>query len=383
MKEIIHVLLLTVLIAVVNLSLRTMVTQDDELWTRRIEFHENEFPYSIRPLTNVTTRSFANVFEISIKHAFALSQYILVFILFLSFRYYLKIIGMSQKQRVFGLWMLALSFPILCIHFIPNYSWDDLWAYIGLIWMAVFLFKSKLIHAALCLTFAMLSRENVILIAPAFFLIGSEKISWKKRLTALLIPIILYCGYRFIMFPEILSGRFTRLIVNFENLGEIRQTTYSVFISFGWLWGPLIIALYRFLKKEWFTDKFWNQIVYSAIIVSVLCIGVTLNTALARETRLFFTPFVFIIPLAVNYISNRKTLFKQMLERNQGWRIILSGTVLFTACLAIIVLLFPSFPFLPMIDLHRTLFALNLSFFIVIASLESRKYCDLLIRINR
>jgi hypothetical protein len=361
MKPFLHALFLTILILLVNLNLPTMLRQDEQTWRQRLEYHESEYPFSLRPLTNVASRVLTEQAGLTVRDAFIVGQYPLLFVLFVSFAGYLRMLGLRQNRQIIGVWMLGLSFPILCVHFIPNYTWDDLWAYIGLVWMAGFLARGKFFFAAVCLTFAALSRESMLIAAPAIFVFRRDE-SWRKRLIAALLPIVLYGAYRLLLFPDVLAGRFTRLLVNFGDAGEVRQTIHSLFVSFGCLWVLAALPLVKTFRAGTVIDEpLTRRLADSALIVAMLTVVLTLTASLARETRLFFTPFVFIIPSALVGLDGFTRAVSWLRARKSVWLLLSMAIAICCASMAITVLMFPSYPFLPMLDFHRVFFGLHLA----------------------
>ena len=353
-KEIALSFLLTLFVLVLNVFLRTMVNISNDSITGSYYLHQSVYPFLLRPFTSMTM-FYLNEINFSFYAGFVFHQYLLLFATFVSFTILLKEFRFTDRERILGLWITALSFPVLCIHFIPVYSWDDIWAYLSVIWMFYFIKKNNLYLASILFFFSLVSRESLVLLFPLFFFFrdtSKSPISW---LLPMLLPILLYSGIRISFFPGLLEGRFTRLPVNLEDANAIRQSIYSLFISFGWMWAFLLIPNKNQSAEE-------KKLYYSALVVSLLTIVVVLNTALVREVRLLFTPFVVLIPLAIMRFRQIIPKLKHYLTIQYMSRVLL----LFIICVILTVMLFPSFSYLPMIDFHRVLFALHLTGFIIV-----------------
>ncbi len=357
-REIITAVLLTVGILILNLTLPTMLRQSDDMWQATVELHETSAPFSLRPLTTQATIFIAYATGLSLKWSFVLNQYPLLFLLFLSFAVFLRKLGMNRRDRIIGLIVLGMAYPILCVHFIPNYTWDDLWLYLGVVWMSYFLVDGRLIPAAIAMLLSALGREHILMFIPVFFVWGRTRNSFGRIIAALLIPIIGYGLYRYFQFPEIAPGRFAQWAKNFANAETTRQTLYSLFISFGWLWAVFALTV-RAMPHEKGGGDGDNEakLRISALIIMPLAVAIVLFMVTARETRIFFPPFVYLVPLGVLWI---KTACAHIARRRNIrfyilWTVILAGSVLLS------IWLFPRFEFLPMIDFHRVLFALNLT----------------------
>ncbi len=357
-REKITAAILTIGILILNLALPTMLRQSDSVWDATVEFHETTAPFSLRPLVTQATIFIAHTTGLSLKWSFILNQYLLLFLLFLSVAVLLRKLGMTRHDRIIGLIILGTAYPIMCLHFIPNYTWDDLWLYLGVVWMSYFLIDGRVSSAAIIMLLATLGREHILMFAPIFFVWGRPRNSYIKIIAALLIPFIGYGLYRYLQFPNIASGRFEQWARNFGDGEATRQTLYSLFISFGWLWAAFLLAIRAVPRNTSdLAGQIYAKLRTSALIMTPLAVAVVLIMVTARETRIFFPPFVYLIPLGVLWI--KAACANSARSRNirfyLSWLIILAGSVVLS------IWLFPRFQFLPMIDFHRVLFALNLT----------------------
>ncbi|MCH9032264.1 MAG: hypothetical protein IIB00_08410 [candidate division Zixibacteria bacterium] len=372
----INALVITALILTLNLSLRTMLQWDETRWDELVELHSEDLPFRIRPFTNVAVTALVDTFSLSNRDAFVITQYSLIFAFLLSFTALLSKMEFRARERLLGMWALGFSFPILCIHFIPNFTWDDLWAYLGLIWMTYFLLDKRLYPAALCLIFASLSRENVLITAVAFYFFRNPRESWRSWV----LPAALGCGvyvlYRFVVFPDFLPGRLSRLPVNFSDINAAKQSIHSLFVSFGWIWTAAGIMTWRTIRdyKANIFSLNW-RLSMSALVIGFLTIGLTLIAGLSRETRLFFTPFVFLIPLGIASLSDKRFMenVRSVYDSMRLRYLIAIALTIFAICLVGTILVFPIYSYLPMKDFHRLVFAGNIALSIMIIATQSAK----------
>lgn len=369
--EIITAALLTIGILVLNLSLPTMLRQSDDMWQATVELHDTSSPFALRPLTTQTTILIAHATGLSMKWSFVLNQYLLLFLLFLSFAVFLRRLGLNGRQRLIGLIVLGMAYPVLCLHFIPNYTWDDLWLYLGVVWMAYFLVDGRVFPAAIVMLLTTLGREHILMFAPVFFVWGRPKNSFGRVIASLLIPVVGYALYRYLQFPDIAPGRFAQWAKNFGNTEMTRQTLYSLFVSFGWLWGAFVLTIRSAPPADSGVDnEIYRKLRSSTLIMAPLAVAVVLIMVTARETRIFFPPFIYLIPLGVLWIrcATTNSAGGRDIRFYLLWSIILAGSVLLS------IWLFPRFDFLPMIDFHRVLFALNLTLglFVIVYGRRSR-----------
>lgn len=255
-------------------------------------------------------------------------------------------------------------------------QWDDIWAFLGLVWMAYFLLDQRLYPAALCLFFASLSRENVLITAVAFYFFRNPRDCWRSWALPAAFGRGVHELYRLIVFPEFLPRRLTRLPVDFSDIDAGKQSIHSLFVSFGWIWTAAGIMARRTIRdfKVNIYSLNW-RLSMSALAVGFLTIALTLTAGLARETRLFFTLFVFLVPLAVASISDKRFMenVQSVYDSMRLRYLIAIALTIFAICLAGTILVFPIYSYLPMKDFHRLAFSFNLALSIIILMTQSAK----------
>ncbi len=353
----VHSFILTIIILLTNTSLRTLLNFSDARWAQILELHQNVVPFNLRPLTSFIVFSLSANFQISLVTAFIIQQYSLLFILFVSFGYYLKALGFSGKDTIIGLWFLGFSYPIFCLHFIPSFTWDDIWLYISLVWVVYFFIKEKYLISAAFLTFGALSRESIFIVLPFLYLYRNKREGRGFRIALYVAPLALYLIYRLSIAPEIIPGRFGQLFENFATLDTTRQSLYSFVVSFGYLW---VLFMVSAKESANMVNRFDKRFVSGSVVVIILCVFLTFVTTSARETRLFFVPFVLLIPLALSGLDRMMDRYRTLIRKWSNAKIVIIETLLFALMILFSVLLFPRFDYLPMIDFHRVVFALNL-----------------------
>ncbi|MFH2050194.1 MAG: hypothetical protein ABIJ12_12170, partial [bacterium] len=125
--------------------------------------------------------------------------------------------------------------------------------------------------------------------------LGLNTILW------LLIPVAIYLFYYFSFRVDPDPKRYQQIYFNFETFIRGRDTIFSLFISFGSLWLLAFCSFIRELNKNKTRQEkflFWSTIYFTIITVIV-----TLFFTRARETRILFPPFIFLIPFALNELK--------------------------------------------------------------------------------
>ncbi len=364
-KEIAWAFFFTIIIFLLNYFLRTMLLYSLTEWESVYQIHQSEIPFRLRPFTNLTLYYLVNFFSLSISKAFIIHQYLLLFLFFVSLVFYFKILSFSQAQRILGLTITAFSFPILCLHFIPNYTWDNLWMYIGLIWFGYFIIKQNYYVASLFLLFSAFSHESALFVTIGFYFFRNKSKSQLNWILPSLIPVVGYLIFRTIVYPDVMTERFSHIIGNFENTDATRQTIFSIIVSFGWMWAVMVWGVWKRNKLNQLVKSF----LFSSLFASIVTILIVLFVGKARETRLLYTPFLFLIPLVLFLLNDFFDSLWRVYLRIGKIRFCMLSLMILIISILLTISIFPSFSYLPMIDFHRVYFALNL--FVVLLALLS------------
>lgn len=374
-------LVITVLILALNINTRSFLNWETERFEKVLGQHEVKPPFFLRPITTRMMRALVESGYFTYRTAFALTQYPALFLMLLSFGLTLRKAGFDHRRQMYGLALVGFAYPVLCAHFIPNYTWDDIWAYLGLTWFLYFLLDKKLFAAALALTFAALSRENALVALPAFYFFRDTENSQRgaallRWIVPALIPLAAYTVYRMWLYPDTLPERFTRLPVNFINLERSRQTLYSLFVSYGWIWTLCALGYLRAMgHRALHRYSTPVRLAQSALWVGMLGVLTTLVAASARETRLFFISFIFVVPCALLALSDERSPEQTTPYRDtiRSWRFATVAALTLLLSIFFSIWLFPRFDYLPMIDFHRVYFAINVTLtFLVICLWNAR-----------
>ncbi len=269
-------------------------------WDFRIKTHLTGYPFSIRYLTTQSTLIIHSLTGLAYRESFYILQYTLAFILGLSFYAYLKEWGFGRKWSNIGVFILMSSYPIVAAHFEPVHTWDDFWTYLFLILTFTALLRKKPIWGAVFFTLCCFSREQAVMYLPIYaggLIILSEREKWNRKIIPLLLPVLIFGIFYMLVRKAESFPRYEYIIVNFTNFIRARDSIYSIFISFGFVWvaGMMgLIARRRYLDSKSSRLLFWSGL-YMTIINTIFTISFTY----ARETRILFPPFVFLIPLAL------------------------------------------------------------------------------------
>lgn len=317
-------LILVILTVSVILHLRwcgTPFNLTDKVWQDMVNFHSDVYPYNIRILTTPVVEALHELTGLSLKVSFGLLQFSLIFVLGLAFYRLLGQLGIRPVWKELGLASLLLAMPLFYAISEPMHTWDDIWGYLFLTLCASALVLRRFYLAGFWFMAACFSREQTLIYFPAYaagvVYLGDR--TQKIRLAAAIAAPLLLFGVFFASVwqtPE--PVRFRLIEFNFDGFLRTRDSIYSIFMAYGWLWLGCILALLEKAPAE--TDPALHR----ALKVGTLyAVPATLIFAcaftLVRETRILFPPAVLIVPLVTLYLQEKGARVGTAIRRN-GWR---------------------------------------------------------------
>lgn len=324
----------------------SILVQSESLWEKRVTYHEEIHPPSMRHYTTYLMRLGHDVIGLSFLTSFKVIQFLLYFVVGISFHAYLRQLKFSPELSLFGVVMFVGSYPMLFAHFAPVYVWDDFWQYLALILSFHMILKDRPILASVLLAIGLVAREATVVMYPVYVYALLCRFHWKSRtaLFAVLFPLICLGVNYALHFHPPAPGRFSIFHLNFIDSPASANTVFSLLISFGVIWVASLLALVSDGRKL-FADPRRSFLVVGALYGAPVTVLISLTMALARETRLFFPPFVFLIPLALYFVSFHKGIFIRFYRRFLGLPglAVLLGAIWVGQILAPI--LFPTFKF--------------------------------------
>jgi len=303
-RELPLVLGVTIILLLISIWLqvqvsRSMMTQSAEIWEDRLELHVNEYPFKLRPFQTYATKWLHEATGVDIKTAFYLIQFTLAFLLAMAFYVLLRRLRFDQWWSLVGLVMLLTAYPILGAHYAPTYTWDDFWGYLFVTLGLLATIRERPWLVAIWLLLASIAREtNVIFVPLAFLPLWRKADNRATLMTAAAIPIVATLAIRFLWGTgEDFSRWAWHINYNFENGLRVNDTVVSFIIAFGPLW---LLSLLGFYEVRTMADHPSRQLLlWGYAVATPIFVILALTGGLARETRLFFPPFVFLIPLSV------------------------------------------------------------------------------------
>jgi len=353
-------LILTLLSFAVHVTSPSSWHQNEADWQLRIEMHRSNEAFKARPFTLSCVGAFHDILGLRYRTAFFLMQFCMLFISAPVVFFYLCNLSFSFRESLWGMIIYQLSYPVFLAHFDPVYTWSDFWVYLMIPFSFICLMRRLWIPAVLAFAWAALARETTLIFLP-IWLLFALRLSGGSRIRAVtvsLAAVILFVAARLSMAGSF-GGELTfKLPFNFDSPVRARDTVFSMIVSLGFLWP---VGVYRIFGKPKEDVAFGALIRVGAVITAIGYIGSTLLFAQARETRLFFPPFVFFIPLCLLFFRDNNDAIREAIRRHSRRTLATLVVVIVTLSMLAAMALFPGFDFRTWHDGNRAYFGLHLA----------------------
>ncbi|MCX6825953.1 MAG: hypothetical protein NTV06_01600 [candidate division Zixibacteria bacterium] len=350
--------------------------QSEEIWQERLDYHLNYYPFSIRYFTTYSALFVKNLFALPPRESFFIIQFLLAIIMGPLFYRYLRLLSFDKIWANIGLFLLYSAYPILGAHIEPVYTWDDFWVYIFLILTFTAIIKGRLLPASLFLTLGAFAREQTFLFWPVFVLASfwycRNYPRWKS-IIYIAAPLIIYLPFYYIKWQPF-PGRTEFIIYNFETPLRGSDSIFSFLISFGVIWLTSAIGMgFARQKDRWVKSKL---LIWGAILSVPTTAALTFFLTRARETRIFFPPFIFLIPLTIIFLQSVYEYFRKTMPPLKIKILFISLPVMLTIGIILAPLIFPAFEFRNCHRFHQQAFGFHLGLAMTIGIFYLMKIFD-------
>jgi len=342
--------------------LDSMFNVGDDGWRFRLQLHQDYYPFSARTFTTYPAVWLGELLGGRFEMSFALVEFFLFIALGPLLYRYLRALGFDPAGARGGMVIFYLSYPMIAAFHEPVCSWDDFWQYGALILAFTFLVKKQPVRSVLAFAVGVAAREPTLLIYPvwAYAFLTNISLPRLQKLSLSALPLIVAAGFWLAVDHEPAATTIHSITENFRDVAWTRNSLYSLFMGLGWLWLPLPFALYSRRVRNALPTRM-QFIRYGSLWATLIVVAVVLWAAYARETRLFFPPFVFVIPLVMYFLKLHKDAYRRLFTwRCSIWAVLLAAASL-AAGIYLSNWLFPDFDYRSSEPFARLYFGLHVA----------------------
>jgi hypothetical protein len=340
----------------------TALVLSEEIWIKKIRLSMEYYPFSARYFTDYSIFALRDLFGLQSKTCFLIVQYSLFFVLGVTFYSMLRALGFSIKSAISGLVILLASYPILCAFVLPVHTYDDFWQYIATVVAFLLVLKNRPLWASVVFAIGALAREPILLFYPILLYAAFTNCNMSRRdkIVMALVPIAVYGLYALFTFQSPEDVRFHNFDKNFLDADWAKNSLFSLIISFGFVWVTAYVAIIA-IGRRIMEDARKSFVLVGATVLVPLLIVVTLTMTLARETRIFFPPFVFLIPLTLWVFEEYREQLVCYYRKYFGLLGLATGIAVTWFGIMAARALFPSFDFRGMLEFTQVYFGIHIA----------------------
>ncbi len=358
---------LTLLSLLLHFVAPSTLRESEAGWAERVTYHQTKPSFAVRPLNTSAVVLLHEATGWGYRTSFFALQYTLLLLCGPALAGWLRRQGFSLREGLLGMTLFYLSLPVLLAHFAPIFTWGDIWVYLLLPLAFSAAVAGRILLSAIWLAAAILAREtSAIFLLPwlALIYMRTRYTAWSLAAVALAVMGTAALARTFWTGAGLGPGdwewdqRAHLLTFNFASLVRSRDTIFSLVAGLGVLWP---IGLYQMFRSSQFDSPRYYDVLRFGATVTIL--GFTVPTLLfmqARESRLFFPPFLFLIPLALVFLRQHHEALTAFWRERPRWVLVAGPPLICLVGIGLALAAFPDFEYRKWRDGNWVIFGLHL-----------------------
>lgn len=315
----------------------------DAQWEKRVTIHLEGYPFLRRvPFTHLTL-GVHKLTDWPYRQSFYFLQYLLLTVAAALFYRFLRSMRFSFAWGFCGVGLFLSAYPVLLGFSEPVHTWDDIWFYSALILTVGAFFRRQMFIAVAAFTVALYAREQTLTLYPIFaagvWFFGTSHKQW-ARLAFIAAPLVIFAPF-FLPGWRVPTHNSDIQSINFGTPGRSANSIFSLVNSFGVVWLTWVFGLIQYFgqprSNHTETDRF---LAWTSIYAVIATVTVVMQVGWMRETRLFFPPFLWMIPISLWWLARAV----EKLRTGPAWTqilVVLVAVLSIYYCLPIGTELFP------------------------------------------
>lgn len=231
-------------------------------------------------------------------------------------------LGFTSHQRLAGVALFLVGFPVLFSHDIPVQTREDLLGYALIAATLVAVADDRPIVAGVLGALGATVRETCLLGVLPLALVSRRR--WQELAPGYLLPFLSLCLVRFAQAPDGPRVSLVELVVNSTKPARERpgEALLYAFAAFGALW---VAAGLRLADRAPPRHPLLAPRVVGAALASVVLFGWLMG--MVRENRITYVLFPFVVPLALDWLWTRGAALRRPAAMVTGLVVLLAGAL--------------------------------------------------------
>lgn len=285
----------------------------NDMMTEHHESHLSWRVYKKRILTSHYIEVLRPLLPLELRDTFLWGQFLFVFLFLVALIFVQQRLGIPVSDSVFTQIFFSLSLPTCFMFFTPLASYDEPIGYFLFIVSMLMVLRKDRILALFFLSLTVICRESFFLLVPGLLILAAQEFNlkkiivnnWKDSFLYTIVPLGIYIFYLQFVYRYDMPDRFSKhLSRNWGSIGASIQSLLSMYLVLAF---PVCLAVYAYVfrRKEnerMFLDAFSVTCLINLVVVFICTI--------AKESRLFFPPVIFILPYMGSWMKDLWTKMK-------------------------------------------------------------------------
>lgn len=211
---------------------------------------------------------------------------------------WLEVLSFSIKQRLLGCLLFLSSFPILFAYNYPVYTREDPLGYLLVVLSLIATTSSNPSYFILFTTLGVMTRDTTLVVPVCYLFFGNETV--QRRIIRTFPSFMVFLFLRLLLGPQFYDPYEGGSYFNFR---YPLDALLFLFLTFGVIWLLALLRLWELLKVRIFlSNQRYRLYLYTPLAI-VLVLSTHICLAIVRENRISFLLFPFLIPWALDWIS--------------------------------------------------------------------------------
>jgi hypothetical protein len=239
-------------------------------------------------------------------------SFVFFFCAVITFYFYLRTLDFDRRTSFVGGLIFLASAPVLLAYKYPVFTREDPLAYWLVLLGLIAVFQAKPWWMSAIAVIAVLTRETTLIVPLAYFAASDDP--WRKKLVVCLPPAFGLMSLRLLWGGE-MGNPFESSQLNFLFPWE---TLAFLFCTFGALW----LLYFAGMRERWRSatqTRGWKILTRSGPLVLLAVLTSTLVISRAREIRITFILFPWVIAFALDWLKNHSADLRALIARPVFW----------------------------------------------------------------
>ncbi|MBN2383474.1 hypothetical protein JXQ70_11375 [bacterium] len=237
--------------------------------------------------------------------------------LVIAFYFFLQQLNFGRRSAFLGVLLLLFSPPMFFAYIHPVHTREDPIAFLLIVLQLSLLLKGRMFAFGVVNSIGMFCRETLLLVPICYFIVSPDRL-W-LRFVHVAVPLITAFLIRFVLG----FSSYDPLSLSAENVTFPYETAVGMFLVFGVMWLPGLAGLIKSWSSRDELSRPLRFLACSGPWALGLIVASHLILGRAREIRISFLIFPWILVFGLKWFQNNRTVLHQVIKDKLFWGYVL------------------------------------------------------------